>query len=97
VTYAKDIVTPLLIMHSESDLRCPVEQAEQLFVALKKQRKDVVFVRFPDEDHELSRAGRPRHRLERLRIILDWFAKYLQLASAAASSHNGQTVVASGR
>jgi dipeptidyl aminopeptidase/acylaminoacyl peptidase len=97
VTYAKDIVTPLLIMHSESDLRCPMEQAEQLFVALKKQRKDVVFVRFPDEDHELSRAGKPRHRLERFRIILDWFAKYLQPASAAESSHNGQTVVASGR
>jgi dipeptidyl aminopeptidase/acylaminoacyl peptidase len=97
VTYAKDIVTPLLIMHSESDLRCPVEQAEQLFVALKKQRKEVVFVRFPDEDHELSRAGKPRHRLERFRIILDWFAKYLQPAGAVESSHNGQAVAASGR
>jgi dipeptidyl aminopeptidase/acylaminoacyl peptidase len=97
LTYAKDITTPLLIMHSESDWRCPMEQAEQLFVALKKQRKEVVFVRFPDEDHELSRAGKPRHRLERFRRILDWFAKYLQPASAVAPSHNGQTVVSSGR
>jgi dipeptidyl aminopeptidase/acylaminoacyl peptidase len=97
LTYAKDISTPLLIMHSESDLRCPIEQAEQLFVALKKQRKPVVFVRFPDEDHELSRSGRPRHRLERLRIILDWFTRYLQPAAATESSQNGQTVGSSGR
>jgi dipeptidyl aminopeptidase/acylaminoacyl peptidase len=97
LTYAKDIVTPLLIMHAESDLRCPMEQAEQLFVALKKQRKEVVFVRFPDEDHELSRAGKPRHRLERFRIILDWFAKYLQPAGAAEPSQNGQSALSPAR
>jgi dipeptidyl aminopeptidase/acylaminoacyl peptidase len=78
LTYAKDIATPLLIIHAENDLRCPMEQAEQLFVALKKQRKEVLFVRFPDEDHELSRSGRPRHRLERFRIILEWFGQHLQ-------------------
>ena len=77
LTYAKDITTPLLIMHAEDDLRCPIEQAEQLFIALKKQRKDVMFVRFPDENHEMSRAGKPRHRLERFRLILEWFARYL--------------------
>jgi hypothetical protein len=54
-------------------------------------------VRFPDEDHELSRAGRPRHRLERFRLILDWFARYLQPAGAAEPSQNGQTAVSSGR
>ncbi|MBI4634875.1 MAG: S9 family peptidase [Candidatus Rokubacteria bacterium] len=77
LTYAKDIVTPLLILHSEDDLRCPIEQAEQLFVALKKQGKEVVFIRFPDENHELSRSGRPRHRLERFRVILQWFEERL--------------------
>jgi len=77
LSYARDITTPLLIIHSEDDLRCPIEQAEQLYVALKTLRREVVFVRFPDENHELSRSGRPRHRLERFRIILDWFAKYL--------------------
>jgi dipeptidyl aminopeptidase/acylaminoacyl peptidase len=77
LSYAKDITTPLLILHSEDDLRCPMEQAEQLFVALKKLRREVVLVRFPDENHELTRSGKPRHRLERFRIILDWFAKYL--------------------
>jgi dipeptidyl aminopeptidase/acylaminoacyl peptidase len=77
ISYAKNVTTPLLIIHSEDDLRCPMGQAEQLFVALKKLRKDVVFVRFPDENHELSRSGRPRHRLARFRFILDWFAKHL--------------------
>ncbi len=80
ISYAKDVTTPLLIIHSEDDLRCPIEQAEQLFVALKKLGKEVVFVRFPDENHELSRSGRPRHRLARYRFILDWFDKYLSVA-----------------
>jgi dipeptidyl aminopeptidase/acylaminoacyl peptidase len=77
LTYAKNIVTPLLILHSEDDLRCPIEQAEQLFVALKKLRREVRFVRFPGENHEMSRSGRPRHRLERFRHVLEWFAQYL--------------------
>ncbi len=80
LTYAKEITTPLLILHSEDDLRCPIEQAEQLFVALKTLRREVVFVRFPDENHELTRSGKPRHRLERFRILLEWFAKYLRAA-----------------
>jgi len=77
LTYAKDVVTPLLIIHSEDDLRCPIEQGEQLFVALKKLRREVRFVRFPGENHEMSRSGKPRHRLERFRHILDWFGAYL--------------------
>ena len=84
LTYAKNITTPLLILHSEDDLRCPMEQAEQLFVALKAQKKDVLFVRFPDENHEMSRSGKPRHRLARFGFILDWFAKYLQPDRAAS-------------
>ena len=77
LSYARDIHTPLLIMHSESDLRCPMEQGEQLYVALKKLKRTVRFVRFPDEDHELSRSGRPRHRLARFRILLEWFREHL--------------------
>ena len=57
LTYAKHITTPLLILHAEDDLRCLIEQAEQLFTALKRQRKEVCFVRFPDENHEMSRSG----------------------------------------
>ena len=77
LTYAKNIETPVLILHSESDLRCPISQAEQLFVVLKQRRKDVEFVRFPDEDHELSRAGRPSHRNDRFDVILDYLQRKL--------------------
>ena len=77
LTYAKNIETPVLILHSEVDLRCPISQAEQLFVVLKQRRKDVEFVRFPDEDHELSRAGRPSHRVDRFKVILDYWQRKL--------------------
>ena len=77
ITYAKNIETPVLILHSEVDLRCPISQAEQLFVVLKQRRKDVEFVRFPDEDHELSRSGRPSHRVDRFNVILEYFGRKL--------------------
>ncbi|MFN2627050.1 MAG: prolyl oligopeptidase family serine peptidase [Gaiellaceae bacterium] len=77
-TYAREIETPLLIMHSENDLRCDVEQAEHLFILLRLQRKPVEMVRFPDEGHELSRAGSPAHRVMRFDVILEWFGRYLQ-------------------
>lgn len=78
LTYAKNIETPVLILHSEDDLRCPVSQAEQLFVVLKQRRKDVEFVRFPDENHELSRSGRPSHRVDRFNVILEYFERKLR-------------------
>jgi len=68
---------PLLIIHSEEDYRCPIEQGEQLFVALKKLRKQTTMIRFPGENHELSRSGKPRHRIERLNHIVSWFKKWL--------------------
>jgi dipeptidyl aminopeptidase/acylaminoacyl peptidase len=77
LTYVKNVRTPLLILHSENDLRCPIGQSEELFVALKKLGQDVEFVRFPDESHGLSRAGQPVHRVERLERICGWFAHYL--------------------
>jgi dipeptidyl aminopeptidase/acylaminoacyl peptidase len=87
LTYVKRITTPLLIIHGEDDLRCPIEQAEQLFVALKKLRKEVRFVRFPQEHHEMTRSGKPRHRLERFRIILEWFDRYLTPDAATSTDH----------
>jgi dipeptidyl aminopeptidase/acylaminoacyl peptidase len=77
VTYYRDMRTPLLILHSENDLRCPIEQAEDLWLRLKMTGRDVEFVRFPGESHELSRSGAPKHRIERLELILDWFARKL--------------------
>jgi len=78
ITYAKNIRTPLLIIHSENDLRCSIEQAEQLFTTLKLLRRKVEFIRFPGEPHGLSRHGRPDRRLARLGFIVGWFAKYLK-------------------
>ena len=77
-TYAQDIHTPVLILHSEDDLRCPVEQAEQLFVTLRMLRRPVEFVRFPAESHELTRSGSPMHRVERFEIVLEWLDRYLK-------------------
>jgi len=77
ITYVRDVETPLLIIHSEDDLRCPIEQAEQMFVALRLLGKDVEFYRFPAEGHELSRSGSPVHRIQRAELILDFFTKHL--------------------
>jgi dipeptidyl aminopeptidase/acylaminoacyl peptidase len=77
ITYVHDINTPVLILHSEDDLRCHIEQADQLFVALRLLGKPVEYWRFPEEGHELSRSGSPRHRVQRAEIILDWFGRHL--------------------
>ncbi|MFG6121172.1 MULTISPECIES: S9 family peptidase [Thalassobacillus] len=77
LAYVDEIETPLLIIHSEQDLRCPIEQAEQLFIALKRQEKDTEFVRIPEADHNLSRTGKPSLRLERLQHLLRWFEEKL--------------------
>lgn len=77
ITYVKNVETPLLLIHSEQDYRCPMEQSEQFYTALKWLGKEAVFVRFPDENHELSRSGKPRHRVERLQHLTGWFVKYL--------------------
>ena len=78
ITYVKDMKTPLLIIHSEQDHRCPMEQGEQLYIALKKLGRTTEFVRFPDEPHGLSRTGKPKHRVERLQHIVRWFDRYLK-------------------
>ncbi|MFQ6007591.1 MAG: S9 family peptidase [Candidatus Zixiibacteriota bacterium] len=78
ITYFKNVGTPVLIIHSEKDLRCNIEQAEQMFVKLKVLRKKVEMVRFPDEPHGLSRHGRPDRRIARLEWIAKWFDRYLK-------------------
>jgi dipeptidyl aminopeptidase/acylaminoacyl peptidase len=77
IRYVQEMHTPLLILHSEHDLRCPISQADELFVALRLLRRDVEMVRFPGEGHELSRSGAPLHRIQRAEIILDFFTRHL--------------------
>jgi dipeptidyl aminopeptidase/acylaminoacyl peptidase len=67
----------MLIVHSEEDWRCPIEQGKRLYVALRKRGKTAEMLIFPSEGHELSRAGLPSHRLARFDAILDWFGRYL--------------------
>lgn len=69
--------TPTLVIHNEMDLRCPIEQGEQVYVALKRLGVDTEMVRFPEEFHGLSRGGRTDRRILRLNHILGWFKKYL--------------------
>jgi dipeptidyl aminopeptidase/acylaminoacyl peptidase len=77
VRFASEIDIPMLIIHSEDDIRCPVSQAEELFITLRWLGKPVEFWRFPGEDHELSRSGSPFHRRRRFEIILEWFTERL--------------------
>jgi dipeptidyl aminopeptidase/acylaminoacyl peptidase len=79
ITYVDRIKTPLMLIEGEADFRTPSSSGgEIMFRALKFLKKPVVMVRFPGESHELSRSGKPWHRVERLAHIVNWFDKYLQ-------------------
>ncbi|MEZ4597912.1 MAG: prolyl oligopeptidase family serine peptidase [Chloroflexota bacterium] len=71
------MVTPLLIQHAESDLRCPITQAEELFATLRSMGRTVRLMRTPGESHELTRSGTPFRRVENLQRICDWFVHFL--------------------
>jgi dipeptidyl aminopeptidase/acylaminoacyl peptidase len=73
LTYVPNVKTPLLILHAERDLRCPIEQAEQFFTALRLHGVEAQFVRFPEDNHDLTRGGKPRNRVEHAKRIADWF------------------------
>ena len=76
MTYVSKVKTPLMITHGERDMRVNIQQGEQYYRALKKRGVEVVFYRYPREGHEMSRAGEPRHRVDRLERMKAWFDKY---------------------
>jgi dipeptidyl aminopeptidase/acylaminoacyl peptidase len=78
IAYIGNAKTPTKVIHNEFDLRCPIEQGEQVFVALKSLGVDTEMVRFPDEFHGLSRTGRTDRRISRLNHIISWFDAYLK-------------------
>ena len=79
ITYIDKIKTPLMLIEGESDLRTPpADGGEQMFRALRYLKRPTVMIRFPGETHELSRSGKPEHRVERLQHIVAWFDKYLK-------------------
>jgi dipeptidyl aminopeptidase/acylaminoacyl peptidase len=81
LTYADQIRIPFAVVHSEHDLRCPLEQAQRMFVALRQAGTETEMLVFPGEGHELTRSGKPRHRVQRFRAVLDWWSRHLKVAT----------------
>ncbi len=79
-----NIKVPTLILHASNDYRCTFEQAEQLFIAMKERRPEVPvrLVRFPGENHALTRTGKMHHQVRHLQEMVDWFVKYLKKEEA---------------
>jgi len=71
------VVTPTLVVHSEQDWRCPVEQGQRWYVGLRRRGVPAELLLFPGEGHELSRSGRPKHRRQRFEAVLDWWERHL--------------------
>ena len=88
IAYIANINTPLLIIHSDEDHRCALEQAEQMFAALRWRGKTVELVIFEGENHGLSRGGRPGNRIERQHRLLGWFKRYLGVMPRAVNIAN---------
>src|SRR5437899_2491626 len=79
ITHVANVTTPLMLVLGDSDFRTPpADGGEMMFRALKYRRVPTVMVRFPRENHELSRSGEPWHRVERLRHIVGWMDQWLQ-------------------
>ena len=76
VAHDKNAKTPLLVLHGQSDLRCPQEQGEQMYMAMRKNNVPTKMILFPQSSHGLSRQGLPNLRQERLKAITDWFEEY---------------------
>ena len=76
--YANKAQTPTLFIHSDEDYRCWIPEGIQMFSALKYHNVPARLVMFKGENHELSRSGKPMHRIRRLKEILDWFDNYLK-------------------
>ena len=82
ITYVANVQTPVLLLHGEDDLRCPIEQSEQYFVALKRLGKTVEFVRFPNSTHRFRKMGHPGMIVEYYRLMLDWLERYIGIGPA---------------
>ena len=76
--YAPNVETPLLIIHSMEDYRCWLSEALQFFTALRYLGKTVELALFPGENHDLSRGGKPKHRVRRLELIAGWMERWVK-------------------
>ncbi|MBC5807707.1 MAG: hypothetical protein DLM53_07890 [Candidatus Eremiobacter antarcticus] len=76
--YVKNVTTPVMMIHSDEDIRTPIGETLQEYSALKILGRTAELVQFPRDNHDLTRNGEPLHRVERLHLIADWFKKYLK-------------------
>ncbi|MEU4803111.1 S9 family peptidase [Actinosynnema sp. NPDC023587] len=77
LTYAEKVSLPFMVVHSEHDWRCPLEQAQRMFVALRRNGVEAEMLLFPGEGHELTRSGKPRHRKQRFEAVVEWWGRHL--------------------
>ncbi len=75
--YANNAKTPTLFIHSTEDYRCPIPEGIQMYTVLKCRGVPSKLVGFIGENHELSRSGKPHHRIRRLKEISEWLFKYI--------------------
>ena len=75
VTHAKNVKTPLLLLHGEADYTCPIGQSEEMFKAVKRMGVDTMLVRYMGEGHGIRKKS--SNKVDYYRRHLDWFAKYL--------------------
>jgi dipeptidyl aminopeptidase/acylaminoacyl peptidase len=78
---ASRITTPLLMLQAEEDRNCPPADNEQLFTALKVLGREVEYVLYPEEHHEMKNTGRPDRRIDRMERILAWFERWMPARS----------------
>ena len=77
LTYVANIRTPLLLLHADTDFRTTIAGAEQMYRALKVLGREVEFVRYPREGHELTRSGEPAHRIDHMLRTLEFFERHI--------------------
>jgi len=85
ITYVEHIDTPLLLLQSENDYRCPIDQGEQMLTALRMRRRVVELIRFPGASHVIATTALPRHRQLQWKLILDWFDTHVKAAGQASA------------
>ena len=75
--YLDNCSTPTLFLHSDEDYRCPLSEGYQMYAALQQRGVETRMIIFHGENHELSRSGKPRHRIRRLQEITQWFERHI--------------------
>jgi len=77
VKYAPQVTTPILIMHGEGDMRCPIEQSDQWYTHLKRLGKQTKLIRYADSNHAFQKLGKPALRIDVVKQVNNWFSQYL--------------------